>query len=203
MATKFAIRLHNRYTTLKAKAKGLRVGSYSSNSSSRNGGQKQCLWCRILRRKIPEPLVRNADIHNWMSSDETLVDHQPELQVIQDLSGTFNPGERYPFREGAVSRLSARSNAPSSVYSSDETCDGSEHSISSDGDDDDDDDDDDNDDDWSTVYSFDEGEEETFCDAEDGVPRPTRDMVSLPSTYSPFASDLPSLPSAYCNLWAF
>ncbi|KAI3555306.1 hypothetical protein CABS01_12405 [Colletotrichum abscissum] len=195
MATKFAIRLHNRYTTLKAKAKGLRVGSYSSNSSSRNGGQKQCLWCRILRRKIPEPLVRNADIHDWMSSNETLVDHQPEVQVAQDLSGTFNPGERSPFREGAVVRLSARSNAPSSVYSSDETCDGSEYSIGSVGDDDDDD--------WSTVYSFDEEEEETFYDAEDGVPRPTRDMVPLPSTYSPFASDLPSLPSAYCNLWAF
>ncbi|KAF4776611.1 hypothetical protein HER10_EVM0007491 [Colletotrichum scovillei] len=176
MATKFAIRLHNRYTTLKAKAKGLRVGSNSSNSSSRNGGQKQCLWCRILRRKIPEPLMRNADIHDWMSSDETLIDHQPELQVIQDLSGNFNPGERFPFREGAVSRLSARSNAPSSVYSSDETWDDSEYSnSSSDGDDDDDDD-------WSTVYSFDEGEEENFYDAED---------------------DLPSLPSAYCNLWAF
>ncbi|KAI3552595.1 hypothetical protein CSPX01_00344 [Colletotrichum filicis] len=190
MATKFAIRLHNRYTTLKAKAKGLRVGSYSSNSSSRNGGQKQCLWCRILRRKIPEPLVRNADIHDWMSSNETLVDHQPEVQVAQDLSGTFNPGERFPFREGAVVRLSTRSNAPSSVYSSDETCDGSVG-------------DDDDDDDWSTVYSFDEEEEETFYDAEDGVPRPTRDMVPLPSTYSPFASDLPSLPSAYCSLWAF
>ncbi|KXH41481.1 hypothetical protein CNYM01_04946 [Colletotrichum nymphaeae SA-01] len=199
MATKFAIRLHNRYTTLKAKAKGLRVGINSSNSSSRNGGQKQCLWCRILRRKIPEPLVRNADIHDWMSSDETLVDHRPELQVIEDLSGNFHPGERFPFREGAVSRLSARSNAPSSVYSSDETCDDSEHNnSSSDGDDDDDDDDD-----WSTVHSFDEEEKETFYDAEDGVPRPARDMIPLPSTYSPFAPDLPSLPSAYCNLWAF
>ncbi|KAK1727211.1 hypothetical protein CaCOL14_000802 [Colletotrichum acutatum] len=192
MAIRFAIRLHNRYTALKAKAKGLRVGRDSS--SRRNGGQKQCLWCRILRRKSPQTLMKNADIHDWMSSDETLVDHQPEMQVIRDLSGNFNPEERFPFREGAVSRLSARSNAPSSIYSSDETCVGSDHNNNSD----------DDDNDWSSeVCSIDEEEEETFYDAEDGLLRPTRDMDPLPSTYSPFASDLPSLPSVYCSLCAF
>ncbi|KAJ0304169.1 hypothetical protein COL5a_005303 [Colletotrichum fioriniae] len=198
MATKFAIRLHNRYTILKAKAKGLRLGSNSSSSSSStNGGQKQCLWCRILRRKSSEPFMKNADIHEWMSSDETLIDHQPEMQVIQDLSGNFNPEEKFLFREGAVSRLSVRSNAPSSVYSSDDTCVDSDDKNNNNNSDDDND--------WSSsVCSIgEEGEEETFYDAEDGLPEPTRDMVPLPSTYSPFASDLPSLPSAYCSLCAF
>ncbi|KAK1674403.1 hypothetical protein BDP55DRAFT_729781 [Colletotrichum godetiae] len=245
MAIKLAIRLHNRYTALKAKAKGLRVGS--SSTTTTNGGQKQCLWCRILRRKSPEPLMNNADIHAWMSSDGTLF--EPGIQVTQGLSGNLNPEGIFSFREGANSRLSVRSNAPplssvcsfrtsSSRYSSDEACVDNDHTNSNDDDDNDDrrtticpvdkeassvysfrtssshyssdeacvdsdhiniSDNDDND--WTTICSFGE-EEETFYDAEDGLPRSIRDMVPLPSTYSPFASDLDTLPSAY-NLWAF
>ncbi|KAK1639728.1 hypothetical protein BDP81DRAFT_391797 [Colletotrichum phormii] len=243
MAIKLAIRLHNRYTALKAKAKGLRV---SSSTTTKNGGQKQCLWCRILRRKSPEPLMNNADIHAWMSSDGTLF--EPGMQVTQDFNGNLNPEGRFSFREGANSRLSVRSNAPppssvysfrtsSSRYSSDEACVDSDHDNINDDDDNDwtticsvDEEasriylfrtssshyssdeacvdsnctnttnDDDND--WTTICSFGEEEEETFYDAEDGLPRSTRDMVPLPSTYSPFASDLDTLPSAY-NLWAF
>ncbi|KXH45313.1 hypothetical protein CSAL01_08481 [Colletotrichum salicis] len=199
MAIKLAIRLHNRYTALKAKAKGLRVGS--SSTTTKNGGQKQCLWCRILRRKSPEPLMNNADIHAWMSSDGTLF--EPGMQVTQGLNNNLNPEGIFPFREGANSRLSVRSNAPppssvcsfrtsSSRYSSDEACVDSDYTNITN----------DDDNDWTTICSCGEEEEETLYDAEDGLPRSTRDMVLLPSTYSPFSSEVDSLPSAY-NLWAF
>ncbi|OHE97647.1 hypothetical protein CORC01_07062 [Colletotrichum orchidophilum] len=188
MAIKFAIRMHNRYTNLKAKAKRVRI--------SNNGDRKQCLWCRILRRKSPQ-LMKDAEIYDWMSScqsyDSPFVHNNPEMAADQDPKGILVTEPRLHCREGAISRRSVRfdlpcrqpsvrsARPPSSRYSSDENCV-----------------DNDDDNDWSSEVCSDDDEEDTYYDAVDGLETPTRHVVAMRSTYSPFASDLLSLPAAYC-----